>query len=64
MSDVRDGVSALGWLVHGVWVCVYEEVVCVLWRCDRPLFMPLYKYFRQYGGVYKLSFAPVPQVPP
>ena len=28
---------------------------------DRPLFMPLYKYFRQYGGVYKLSFAPVPQ---
>lgn len=54
----------MGWLVHGVWVCVYEEVVCVLWRCDRPLFMPLYKYFRQYGGVYKLSFAPVPQVPP
>jgi len=28
---------------------------------DRPLFMPLYKYFRSYGGVYKLSFAPVPQ---
>ena len=27
----------------------------------RPLFMPLYKYFRQFGGVYKLSFAPVPQ---
>lgn len=26
-----------------------------------PLFMPLYKYFRQNGGVYKLSFAPVPQ---
>ena len=28
---------------------------------ELPLFMPLYKYFRQYGGVYKLSFAPVPQ---
>jgi len=28
---------------------------------ELPLFMPLYKYFRQFGGVYKLSFAPVPQ---
>jgi len=28
---------------------------------DRPMFMPLNKYFREYGGVYKLSFAPVPQ---
>lgn len=28
---------------------------------DRPLFMPLYKYFRSFGGVYKLSFAPVSQ---
>ena len=24
---------------------------------ERPLFMPLYKYFRQYGGVYKCVFA-------
>ena len=28
---------------------------------DKPLFMPLYKYFHKYGGVYKLSFAPVAQ---
>ena len=29
---------------------------------DKPLFMPLNKYFHKYGGVYKLSFATVPQV--
>eukprot|EP00291_Cryptomonas_curvata_P020761 CAMPEP_0172165816 /NCGR_PEP_ID=MMETSP1050-20130122/8625_1 /TAXON_ID=233186 /ORGANISM="Cryptomonas curvata, Strain CCAP979/52" /LENGTH=561 /DNA_ID=CAMNT_0012836335 /DNA_START=256 /DNA_END=1937 /DNA_ORIENTATION=- len=28
---------------------------------DKPLFMPLNHYFHKYGGVFKLSFAPVPQ---